>query len=31
MTGVNLDCDTCNLKAICDEVEGMKALHFSKN
>ncbi len=31
MNSVNFDCDTCNLKAICDEVEGMKALHFSKN
>lgn len=25
---LNLDCDTCKLKAICDEVEGMKELHF---
>lgn len=30
MNSVNFDCDTCNLKAICDEVEGMKELHFSK-
>ena len=28
MNNVNFDCDTCNLKAICDEVEGMKELHF---
>ncbi len=25
---LNLDCDACKLKAICDEVEGMKELHF---
>lgn len=31
MNSVNFDCDTCNLKAICDEVEGMKELHFSKS
>lgn len=28
MNSVNFDCSTCNLKAICDEVEGMKELHF---
>ncbi len=28
MNNVKFDCDTCNLKAICDEVEGMKELHF---
>ena len=28
INSVNFDCDTCNLKAICDEVEGMKELHF---
>ncbi len=28
MNSVTFDCDTCNLKAICDEVEGMKELHF---
>ena len=28
MNNVNFDCSTCNLKAICDEVEGMKELHF---
>lgn len=25
-----VDCDSCNLKPICDEVEGMRELHFSK-
>ena len=30
MNNVVFDCMTCNLKAICDEVEGMKELHFSK-
>lgn len=28
MSSVNFDCDSCNLKPICDEVEGMKELHF---
>lgn len=28
MNSVKFDCDTCNLKAVCDEVEGMKELHF---
>ncbi len=28
MNNLAFDCDTCNLKAICDEVEGMKELHF---
>ncbi len=28
MNTVNFDCNTCNLKAICDEVEGMRELHF---
>lgn len=28
MNNVKFDCDTCNLKPICDEVEGMKELHF---
>ncbi len=28
MNSVKFDCDSCNLKAICDEVEGMKELHF---
>lgn len=30
MNSVNFDCSTCNLKPICDEVEGMKELHFKK-
>lgn len=29
MNSINFDCDTCNLKAVCDEVEGMRELHFS--
>lgn len=28
MNSVNFDCSSCNLKPICDEVEGMKELHF---
>lgn len=28
MQNVNFDCDSCKLKVICDEVEGMKELHF---
>ena len=28
MNSVNFDCNTCNLKPICDEVEGMRELHF---
>ena len=28
MNAVNFDCDTCNLKAVCDEIEGMRELHF---
>lgn len=28
MSSVNFDCDSCNLKAICDEVEGLRELHF---
>ncbi len=31
MNSVNFDCSTCNLKAICDEVEGMKELHFKNS
>ncbi len=30
MNSVVFDCETCKLKAICDEVEGMKELHFNK-
>ena len=29
MNNIVFDCNTCNLKAICDEVEGMKELHFN--
>lgn len=29
MNNVNFDCSACNLKPICDEVEGMRELHFS--
>ena len=25
---VNMDCHTCNLKEVCDEVEGLRELHF---
>lgn len=28
MKNVIMDCNACNLKQICDEVEGMKELHF---
>ena len=28
MNNLTFNCDTCNLKAICDEVEGMRELHF---
>ena len=28
LDNVLLDCNTCNLKSICDEVEGMKELHM---
>lgn len=28
MNSVKFDCDTCSLKPVCDEVEGMKELHF---
>lgn len=30
MNNVKFDCSTCNLKPICDEVEGMRELHFKK-
>lgn len=30
MNNINFDCSSCNLKPICDEVEGMKELHFKK-
>ncbi len=28
LTDMNFDCKTCALKTICDEVEGLKELHF---
>ncbi len=28
MNSVNFDCDTCNLKPVCDEIDGMRELHF---
>lgn len=30
LEGMPTDCASCNLKPICDEVEGMKELHFSR-
>lgn len=29
-TSLNMDCNTCNLKMICDEVEGLRELHFGQ-
>ena len=31
LEGMPTDCNSCNLKPICDEVEGMKELHFGQN
>ena len=31
MKNLPLDCSACNLKKICDEVEGMRELHFKQN
>lgn len=31
MNSINFDCDTCKLKPVCDEVEGMKELHFKNS
>ena len=28
LEGIPTDCSVCSLKGICDEVEGMKELHF---
>ena len=28
LEGIPTDCSICSLKGICDEVEGMKELHF---
>ena len=30
LNDMNLNCNTCNLKPVCDEVEGMRDLHFKK-
>lgn len=30
MNNLQFDCASCNLKPICDEVEGMRELHFKK-
>lgn len=27
---VKMDCEVCNLKVVCDEVEGLRELHFAK-
>lgn len=27
---VKMDCDVCNLKPVCDEVEGLRELHFAR-
>ncbi len=31
MNNLTFDCETCNLKAICDEVDGMRELHFKSS
>lgn len=31
MNNINFDCSVCNLKPICDEVEGMRELHFKNS
>lgn len=30
MDGLSTDCNVCSFKQVCDEVEGMKELHFKK-
>ena len=30
MDGLATDCSVCSFKQVCDEVEGMKELHFKK-
>ena len=30
LEGMSTDCHSCNLREICDEVEGLKELHFGK-
>jgi hypothetical protein len=29
MKNVIMDCDACSLQQVCDEVEGLRELHFS--
>ncbi len=31
MNSVKFDCDTCNFKPVCDEIDGMKELHFKNS
>lgn len=31
LEGLEISCDTCELKTICDEVEGLRKLHFGKD
>ena len=31
LDGLPMDCSACHLKPICDEVEGMRELHFGHN
>ena len=30
LDGIPTDCDSCGLREICDEVEGMRELHFQQ-
>lgn len=30
-TSLDMDCGTCNLKAVCDEIDGLRQLHFDRN
>ena len=30
LEGIPTDCDSCGLRAVCDEVEGMRELHFQQ-
>ncbi len=31
MDGLDTDCNHCEMKTVCDEVEGMKEMHFARN
>ncbi len=31
VNNLNFDCNVCKLKSVCDEVEGMRELHFKSN